>query len=56
MKKRISKYDPSVFTINPALNGKHITIKLSPEHQKKHDDLVAALARVKAKENSPTAI
>jgi|GEM_PF-7047811 len=54
MKKRISKYDSSVFTINPALDGKHTTINLSPEHQKKHDDLVALLALVKAKESSKT--
>lgn len=54
MKKRISKYDPSIFTINPDLDDKYANIKLSPEHRKKHDDLVAMLARLKAKEDNAT--
>ena len=38
--------------INPALDEQYKRIKLSPEYQKKHDDLVAMLARLKAKEDS----
>ena len=38
--------------INPALDEQYKRIKLSPEYQKKHDDLVAMLARLKVKEDS----
>jgi hypothetical protein len=51
---KLPKYDRSIFTIDPSLDEKYKTITFGPELQKKHDDLMATLDRVRAKQGAKT--
>jgi len=45
---------PARISVNPALDKKNKDIKFGSTHQKKHDDLMELIERMKIKESKPT--
>ncbi len=45
-----------VVTVNPSLDDKYKNIKLSAEHQKKHNDLIALLDRMQVNQQTQSTI
>lgn len=45
---------PARISVNPALDKKSEGIKLGATHQKKHDDLMALVERMKIKDSKTT--
>lgn len=45
---------PAHISVNPALDKKREGIKLGATHQKKHDNLMALIERMKIKESKTT--